>query len=205
MYYLTCIYLRARAIINGSLLKSCFRILAVLFTATGCENIPPTLVDRYATNANALEFLQSNQSTLVNVGPLTSVPTEIMGVPCLSGEITLPDNESYAAYIRTALISELAIGNRYSKSAPVTLNGTLESVKLSFIGRIALGAQGGIWDFLLTVNSSNGASVTVAASHSYHTGWAPIRCHTAAQYLMPAVQTLINELITNGEFESLLR
>lgn len=190
---------------NGSLLKSCPSVLAILLTVAGCETIPPTLVDRYATNANVLEFLQTKHSTTVNVGPLESIQTDILEVSCLSQEITLPDNEGYAAYVRTALISELAIGDRYSKSAPVVLNVILENVNLSFIRRIGFGSLGGIWDFELTVNSSNGASVTVAASHGYHTGWAPIRCHTAAQSLMPAVQSLIYELVTDGEFESLLR
>lgn len=190
---------------NESLLNSCISILVVLLTMAGCETIPPTLVDRYATNANVLEFLQTERSTKVNVGPLESIPTEILEVSCLSEEITLPDNESYAAYIRAALLSELAIGDRYSKNAPVTLNVILENVKLSFIRRIGFGSLGGICDFELTVNSSNGASVTVATSHAYHTGWAPIRCHIAAQSLMPAVQVLIHELVTHGEFESLLR
>ncbi len=194
---------------NGSLLKSYLAILAVLLTASGCETIPPTVVDRYATNANVLEFLQTNHSTQVRVGPLNSIPTEILGVLCVNEDITLPDNESYAAYIRAALISELAAGNRYSASAPITLNGVLERVNLTFI--FGLDSLHGIWEFKLTVNSSNGASVTVEASHSYHTVWTPhsyrntIRCHIAAQSLMPAVQTLIYELVTNREFESLLR
>lgn len=59
--------------------------------------------------------------------------------------------------------------------------------------------------FCFAVNSSNGASVTVEASHEYHTGWAPIRCHIAAEDLMPVVQNLMYEVITDGGFQSLLR
>lgn len=179
--------------------------LVALLTVAGCETIPPTIVDRYATNANILEFLQAEHSTKVNVGPIEPIRNEILEVSCLSQKITLPDNESFATYVRAALVSELAIGDRYSRSAPVTLDVILENVELSFNRRIGFGSLGGIWNVELTVSSSNGASVTVDTSHSYHTGWAPIRCHIAAQSLMPAVQTLIHELITNGDFESLLR
>ena len=190
---------------NGSILKSYFSIVAILLTACGCGTILPAVVDRYATNPNVLEFLQADNSTQIDVGPFNSIPTEILKVPCPYEDITLPDNESYGSYIRVALISELAVIGRYSKSAPVILSGTLEQADLSFIGRIGLGARGGIWKFVLTVNSSNGASVTVEASHSYHTGWTGIRCNIAAEALMPAVQTLIYELVTNEAFQSLLR
>ena len=173
--------------------------------STGCETIPPTVVDRYATNASALESLYANDLQQIGVGMFESVPPNLQNVACLANGISPPDGENYGYYIRTALVSELAAAGRYSNSGTVTLTGKVEQAKLDFIKKIGLGAQGGRWTFVLTVNSSNGASVTVESSHEYHTGWAPIRCHIAAGALMPAVQSLMYELITHNEFQSLLR
>ena len=107
--------------------------------------------------------------------------------------------------MRASLISELAAAGRYSKTGFVTLTGTVEKAKLDFVKKIGLGAQGGQRTLVLKLNSSNGANVTVEASHTYHTGWAPIRCHLAAEALIPAVQKLMYELITDDKYQSLLQ
>ena len=188
-----------------SVLKLRIGLIATVLATAGCASIPPTIVDRYATNANVLDYLYADGSSRIGVGSFDSLPTDLREVACLSDGIAPPDNENYASYIRASLISELAAAERYSNTASVTLTGIVEQAKLDFIKKIGLGAQGGQWTFVLTVTSSNGASVTVEASYEYHTGWAPIRCHIAAEALMPAVQILMYELITDGGFQLLLR
>ncbi len=197
--------MRPQEMDKTSILKLRIGLIAAVLATAGCETIPPTIVDRYVTNANVLEFLYADGSPQIGVGSFDSMPADLREVACLSDGIAPPDNENYASYIRTSLITELAAAGRYSKTPSVTLTGVVEHAKLDFIKKIGLGAQGGQWTFVLTVNSSNGASVTVEASREYHTGWAPIRCHIAAEELMPAVQSLMYELITHGGFQSLLR
>ena len=133
------------------------------------------------------------------------MPDDLREIGCLSDSIEPPDNASFASYMRASLISELAAAGRYSKTGFVTLTGTVQKAKLDFVKKIGLGAQGGQRTLVLKLNSSNGANVTVEASHTYHTGWAPIRCHLAAEALMPAVQKLMYELITDDKYQSLLQ
>jgi len=187
------------------ILKQCIAMIAIVLVAAGCETIPPTIVDRYATNANILEFLYAGNSSQIGVGAFTSMPDDLREVACLSDSIEPPDNANFASYMRTSLISELAAAGRYSRTGSVTLTGIVKQAKLDFVKKIGFGAQGGRWTLELTLNSSNGASVTVEASHTYHTGWAPIRCHIAAEALMPAVQKLMYKLISDSKFRSLLR
>jgi len=189
----------------SSILKRCIAMVAIVLTVAGCETIPPTVVDRYATNANVVEFLYASTSPQIGVGAFRSTPDDLRGVACLSKSIEPPDNANFAFYIRTSLISELAAAGRYSKTGSLTLTGIVEKAKLEFVKKVGFGAQGGRWTLELTVNSSNGASVTVEASRTYHTGWAPIRCHIAAEALMPTVQKLMYELFTDSKFQSLLR
>ncbi|CAG9250964.1 hypothetical protein PCAR4_290075 [Paraburkholderia caribensis] len=65
----------------------------------------------------------------------------------------------------------------------------------------------GTWNPGLTVNSSNGHSVSVAEeAYSYNSSYfGETACNQTVQALMPAVQDLIAKLVHSPEFPTLLQ
>ena len=142
--------------------------------------------------------LRSLNGTKLNVGGFSaSKPgqTEIMcrGV----GPIRTPDGQTFENFIRKALVDELKIAEVYSSSASVTLVGNLDSIDFS--------SNSGTWNLALTINSSNGNTLSVSENYSYATSfYGETACYQTAQALMPAVQNLVGELVSIAEFNSLI-
>jgi hypothetical protein len=113
------------------------------------------------------------------------------------GPIKTPDNETFAEFIRKALLDELRMANVFSVTAPVTLTGNLNSIDFS--------SMNGTWNLSLTVNSSNGKSMFVSESYPYTSSYSgETACNQTAQALMPAVQNLVGQIVRSTEFGSLI-
>lgn len=161
---------------------------------SGCSTYS---VNRYAISADNVTELRELDDTMVNVGEFTSSEpkSEIMcrGV----GPIKTPDGDTFAHFIQEALIDELQIAEQYSTDASVSLTGNLDNIDFS--------SSSGIWKLKLTVNSSNGISVTVSENYSYSTSfYGETACNQTAQALMPAVQNLIATLVNHPHFDALV-
>lgn len=85
----------------------------------------------------------------------------------------------------------------YSDAAPVTITGNLNSIDFS--------SGNGTWNLSLTVNSSNGNSMSVSEEFSYTTSfYGETACNQTAQALMPAVQNLVGKVVRSAEFPALV-
>jgi hypothetical protein len=116
-------------------------------------------------------------------------PVELSFAP--GARVETPGGESFATYLREALVSELKTAGVYSEAAPVTLTGVVESIQFSH------SSQQGEWQIVLTVYSSSGISVQVEERHS--SGERP------PEAFMPAVQELIAKLVHDPRFRELVR
>ena len=115
------------------------------------------------------------------------------------GPIKTPDGNTFADFIKEALIDELQIAELYDVGSSVTLNGNLDSIGLSTF-------FSGEWDIALTVNSSNGESISVSETYSFTSSFVGYTaCRRGAKALMPAVQNLIAKLIGNPKFPYLIK
>ena len=171
-----------------------FTILSILIMLSGCSTYS---VNRYAISADNITELRKLNDTMVNVGEFTSSEpkSEIMcrGV----GPIKTPDGDTFSHFIKEALIDELQIAEKYSTDATVSLTGNLDLIDFS--------SNSGIWKLKLTVNSSNGISVTVSENYSYTTSfYGETACNQTAQALMPAIQNLIATLVNHPHFDALV-
>lgn len=171
-----------------------FAVIFILLVVSGCSTYS---VNRYAISADNVTELRKLNDTMVNVGGFTSSDpkSEIMcrGV----GPIKTPDGDTFAHFIKEALIDELQIAEQYAPDAEVTLTGNLDYIDFS--------SNSGIWKIKLTVVSSNGISITVSENYSYTSSfYGETACNQTAQALMPAVQNLIATLVNHPHFEALV-
>ena len=176
------------------LLLFCFTAGCILLS--GCSTYA---VDRYSVNADNITSLRSLNGKTLNVGSFTSSQTDLKEIMCRGvGPIKTADSETYSEFIRKAFIAELKISNTFSPNAPVILTGNLNSIDFS--------SASGYWDISLTINSSNGQSLTVAEHYSYTTSFSgETACNQTAQAFMPAVQDLVNKVISNHDFQALIK
>lgn len=171
-------------------------LLAGGMLSTGCSTYAAT---RYSMSADNLTALRELKGETLNVGEFKTAGDASSEIMCRAvGPIKTPDGESFATYVRKAFITELKVAELYSDKAPATITGQLEHVDFS--------STDGSWDLKLTLNSSNGRSMSVSNRYSFTTSWvAETACGQAAQALMPAVQDLIRQLVTKKKFASLVR
>ena len=117
------------------------------------------------------------------------LPTHVSG----AGPITVPDNGTFANYVRKALLDELRMANKYNPTAPVVINGNLDFVDFS--------STEGRWTVGVTIQSSNKFWVRESVQHRYETSFfAESACSATGQAFMPAVQDLLEKVIRSSQF-----
>lgn len=173
-------------------------IIASIIAAslTGCSTFA---TNRYAVSVDNVQALKANKGKQVKVGTFTSFEPGLNVIVCRgAGPVKSPDGEPYAEYMRKALVDELKMSEIYSNEAPVTLTGQLNSLDFS--------SNSGNWNMSLTVNSTNGQSLTVNENYKYTTSFVgETACNQTALAFMPAVQDLIGKLVTNENFKTLIK
>jgi len=163
-------------------------VLATVVFLSGCANFA---TGRYSISTDNAVALRSLSGTQVNVGNFTD-KDNISEIAChFHGPVTTLDGETFASFIQKAFTDELKMAGIYSKTAPITITGRLDKIDYT----TAFGSE---WELLLTLNSSNGKSVTISENYKY-TGSvfaAPGgECAQAALAFVPAVQNLIGKII----------
>ncbi|HDZ09191.1 hypothetical protein [Pseudohongiella sp.] len=182
--------------------KITYCLIAGLMMA-GCETARPIHVERYVSNPSTLQALLKSPATSVSVGKIENGVGIETTLDCLNEGIPFPDLATAGDYIRSGLIAELSNADQFEVNATNSIAGSVVVAELTFERKIMLAAHGGTWNFEVNLTSTNGQSMTVKSSHSYHTGYAPIRCNIAADYLMPAIQTLIYDIVRTPDFQKL--
>lgn len=168
--------------------------ILILFTLTACNSYTAAPYGISPDNNLALKSIAGTEH--VRVGAFTATQTFDSGCR-LAGPIQLPAGLTFEGYIQKAFSDELKVAGVYDDKAQVTLLGTITDMKFS--------STGGSWDIALTVNSSNGKSVAVSEHYDFHTSFSAVgACHDVSDFFQPAVQGLVNKVITAPNFRSLL-
>lgn len=169
----------------------------VYVCVSGCTHV----ADRYSISVDNVTTLRSLKGQSVNIGPFSSAATiDPTHVQCAGVQISPPDGLSYTEYARQALLDELRMAELFSANAEVTLTGTLNLVDVSSPAFVTSGE----WNLGLSLQSSNGKSLTVNEHYTYKTNFIETACEVSARTLTPAMQNLIGKLIHSAEFPGLL-
>jgi hypothetical protein len=176
-------------------MKTIIAMLAIV-TLTGCSTFATS---RYSPSVDNVLALKKHKGAQVKVGNFSSFEPGLAIITCRGfGPVKSPDGEPYSEYIKKALTDELKMSELYSADAPITLTGQLNALTFS--------STSGNWNMSLTVNSSNGQSVTVNENYKYTTSYVgETACNQTAQAFMPAVQDLIAKLVRGNDFKALIK
>lgn len=170
--------------------------LVLLLSACSTYTTP-----RYSINADTNVALKSLGVTDIAVGSFSG-PSSFSTSCRAAGPLAPPDGMSHTAYLQKAIEDELKLAGAYSGSSPkVTLTGVVNKLEFSSSRSIT----GGSWDIDLTLNSSNGKTMTTAEHYEFESGFiADTACKQTAEAYMPAVQDLIGKIARSQEFKELI-
>jgi hypothetical protein len=174
-------------------------ITAGALLMSGCANKVSTYSNS-PQNLRAVKALSSSVSA-VNVGKFTATNEGESKVMCrLATPVGTPDGITFAKYIEDALSTELEMGNMIDPKSKITITGNLDSL----YGSTVLGNA--YWEFKVKVTSSNGKSFDVISRYDYESSFtAYSACSEMQRSYLPAVQELVNKIVTNPQFQELLK
>ncbi|RQW17135.1 hypothetical protein EHS17_15805, partial [Rhodobacteraceae bacterium CH30] len=160
-------------------------------------------VPRYSVSADTVAALRSIGNVKVDVGAFVDAepksandrPGELM---CRAvGPIKTPDGETYAEYVRKALISELIIADIYDDNGSIELTGK--------IAELDFDSTGGTWSAGLDLESSNGQKLSVRETYKYQTSfYGETACNQTAQAGLGAIQEAIKSAVMHKDFRALV-
>jgi hypothetical protein len=178
------------------MLKKIGLVSLVLLGVSGCSTYS---VNRYAVSVDNISSLKNMADSNINVGEFSTAGESQTSIMCRGvGPIKTPDGKSFEGFIRKAFIDELKMAEAFDADAPITLTGILDSIDFS--------SASGSWDISMTVNSSNGKSISIKESYSFTSSfYGETACNQTAQALMPAVQNLIGKIVQNENFPKLIK
>ena len=164
-------------------------VVAISLFLSGCANFA---TGRYTISADNAVALRSLSGTQINVGEFTD-PEDRKEIACqYHGPLVTLDGETFASFIGKAFADELKMAGIYSKSAPVTISGTLDHIANA-------NAFSTKWELTLTVRTSTGRSVTVTETYDYKGSVFSLdpgaECEQAALAFVPAVQNVVGQII----------
>ncbi len=177
-------------------MNKCLILLVAVLALTGCSTYA---VDRYSISADNVVALRALGPSKTSVGEFSSSKQGLKEIMCRAvGPIKTPDGNTFADFIKEALIDELQMAEIYSANSPIILTGNLDNINFD--------SNSGKWNLALTVKSSNGQTISVSEEYKYTTSfYGETACNQTAQALMPATQNLIKKVVTNQDFSFLLK
>jgi len=170
--------------------------LATIVVGCATNNAP-----RYASSADTVHALRNLKlGDVATVGNFSMTSTADLQCRAV-GPIMLPDNHSLPSYIKKAFEDELKMAGIYNQTNPsVTLTGIVN--KAAFVS--AKGFFQGHWELDLTIQSSNGKSVTAFEQYDFDSAYlADKGCQKTADALVPAVQNVLQKIVNSPNFKDL--
>ncbi len=176
-----------------------FFILAISgIVLTGCEttsSIPYT-----ASTENVLQFQSalSSSNLKVKLGSFTESEA-VVDLTCrLMGPIDVSRGKTKAEYIKEAMQTELFMAQVYSVDGDIVIEGKLDSLDFSSVSPAS-------WKFEFTVSSNKYSGYSVSTNYTFDTSFSAYSaCKNVADAFGPAVQDLINSIVTHPKFATLV-
>ena len=172
-------------------------VLAIsILYVTGCSTYK---VNNYGMSADNIELMKELDGLQVSIKEITASKPGVTKIQCRgAGPVSTPNKETFEAYIKDALVSELKLAGIYSESSNIKISGTVK--KLDFSSNIGAGK----WMFDVSVSDEDGMSYQVNSIFNFSTNWvADKACQQVAQAFVPAVQNLIKDIVANPKFKAL--
>lgn len=177
-------------------MKKLFLSLALVIALAACSTMQPP---RYSISVDNVQALKKYENANLMISEF--VQTSSFNAGCrMMGPIEPADGLTFPEFISKAFNDELKMAGIYSESG-TKISGDITKVDFSSIS----GLTNGFWDIAVTLNSSNGNSLSAQNKYTFKSGFDAITaCNATADALSPAVQDLIKKAVTDPAFERLL-
>lgn len=155
-------------------------------------------VDRLAPNG--ADQAQPAPPRGITVAPFEAGTGALLAEMCrLRGPITTPDGETFATYVRHALVGEISRSSlKAEPAAGVQIQGKLDALDFS--------TTRGEWRMQLTLRSSNGKELTIEDDFKFPVLFnGDTACRVAAKSFAPALRTSLGRQLQRAEFAALLQ
>lgn len=171
-------------------------LIAVLFSVVGCSTMQPP---RYSVSVDNVQVLKQYENAMFKISEFTQ--TASFSPNCrLMGPIEPADGLSFSEFIAKAFNDELKMASVYSDTG-TSIKGDITKVDFSS----SSGLTNGFWDIAVTLVSSNGKQLEASNKYTFKSGFDAITaCNATADALTPAVQDLIQKIVTDPAFKDLL-
>lgn len=171
-------------------------IICALFLSACSTMTPP----RYVSSVDNVMALRALRSKGVQVTQVLDAKKFSMNCR-LMGPIKPADNMSVGQFITKAFNDEMKMAGVFSENG-TPLTGEVTDVSFSSIK----GLTNGVWNIGMTLRSKNGRSMAVKNTYEFKSGFDAITaCNATADALTPAVQDLINTIVTSRDFKNLVQ
>jgi hypothetical protein len=174
--------------------------LIVLFTLNGCETTNSIPYKASTDNVIKIQENMKSNGAMVRLGDFNMAPGVDENVLCrLMGPVKVAPGKTLSAYIKDAFQEELFMAKVYSTDAPTIISGTVDALSFSSVSPA-------YWDISMTVKSNTYSGYQVKTRYEFDTSWtAYSACKNVADAFAPAVQSLLQKVISNPEFKNLTK
>ena len=182
-----------------NLIKTGILLVAVGLLA-GCSTTNSIPYKASTTNVITLQNNLKQSNTKVTLGTFSlanGVEEELM---CrLMGPVKIAPGKTLSTFIKEAFQEELFLAQAYDTNAPVKIEGRIERLSFSSVSPAN-------WEIAMRVTSNKSQGYTVAVKYNYDTSFdAYSACRNVADAFSPAVQELLRQVITNPQFNQLVK
>ena len=169
-----------------------------LLVLTSCETTSSRPYIASTTNVIKLQELMSSVGGKVALGEFTQGP-DIAAPGCrMLGPVDVAPGQSIAVYIKEAMLSEMFLVEVYARESDVQIKAHLSALSMQSFTPAS-------WNFEITVSSPRAGGFTLATSYPFKTSFSAYgACQNAATAFAPAVQDLIDKIITHPSFIDLV-
>jgi hypothetical protein len=171
-------------------------LIVGILVMTGCSTMQPPRYNVSVDNIQALKNYDGSEAEITGL-----IQSSQFASNCrLMGPIEPADGLTIPAFISKAFNDELKMADLYSTNG-VQISGNVLKIGFSSVSNLA----NGYWDIELQLNSSNGNQLAVSNRYNFKSGFDAITaCNATADALTPAVQDLINAVVTHPDFKKML-
>lgn len=175
-------------------------IAAAAVIATGCSTTNSIPYKASTGNVITIQNTLKPSNTKVTLGTFAMGSGVSENLMCrLMGPVKVSPGKTMSTFIKEAFQEELFLAQSYDSNAPVAIEGRIEKLAFSSVSPAN-------WEIAMHVSSNKSPGYTVAVKYNYDTSFdAFSACKNVADAFNPAVQELIRQVVSNPQFNQLVK
>ena len=184
-------------------MKKIVKIGAITITAlvmVGCSTTNSIPYKASTNNVITIQNTLKASNTKVTLGTFSMASGVTEELTCrLMGPVIVSPGKTMSTFIKEAFQEELFMAQAYDTNAPVKIDGKIEKISFSSVSPAN-------WEISMRVSSNRSPGYSVAVKYNYGTSFdAYSACRNVADAFSPAVQELLRQVVSDPQFNQLVK